>query len=150
MFLNSVIRRNRLPRNLILKIVPLWQSIMKINCYAMNLTYVKLDMMQWTVNCFTVIVAAIYTKIVCNIETFYFKSWNAFSVNTDFKYLFSVYWILDKTGLLVHMYIWQFWKVYLKVSNSVTKVGKRLSFQNCFDPLKLLQYFLSVILRNYL
>ena len=64
---------------------------MKINCYVMNLTYINFDMMQWTVNCFTVIVATIYIKIICNIETFYFKSWNVFSVNTDFKYLFSVY-----------------------------------------------------------
>ena len=41
MFLNVAIQRNMLPKNLILKFMFLYQSIMKINCYAMNLTYIK-------------------------------------------------------------------------------------------------------------
>ena len=35
----------------------------------MNLTCINLDMIQWTANCVTVIVAAIYIKIIYNVET---------------------------------------------------------------------------------
>ena len=47
----------------------LWQSIIKINCYVMNLTYIKWNLIEWTANCFTVIVAAVYIKMIRIIET---------------------------------------------------------------------------------
>ena len=68
MFLNVVIRTNMFSRNLILKFMLLWQSIMKINCYVMNLTYIKWDLIQLTANCLTVIVAAVYIKVICIIK----------------------------------------------------------------------------------
>ena len=66
-----------LPRNLFLKFMLLWQSIMKINYLTgklwtlnvMNLTYIKSDLIQWTANYFTVITAAVYIKMICIIET---------------------------------------------------------------------------------
>ena len=42
---------------------------MKINCYVKNLTYIKWDLIQRTVSCFNVIVAAVYIKMICFIET---------------------------------------------------------------------------------
>ena len=73
-FLNVVIKINLLPRNLISKFMLLWQLIMKINCYVMNLTYIKWDLIQWTVNCFTATIAAVYIKMIfiiklCTTET---------------------------------------------------------------------------------
>ena len=35
-----------LPRNLIIKYIPLCQLAMKINCYVMNLTYIKCNFIQ--------------------------------------------------------------------------------------------------------
>ena len=56
-----------------LKFMLLWQSIiMKINCYLMNLTYIKWDLIQWTGNCFNVIAAAVYIRIICIIETLHY------------------------------------------------------------------------------
>ena len=49
----------------------LWQLIIKSN-YAMNLTYIKWDLIQWTGNCFTVIIAAVCIKMVCIIETLHY------------------------------------------------------------------------------
>ena len=85
--------------------------------------------MQWTANCFTVILAAVNIKMTCTVETLHY--WRnlemGFSANTDFKYLFIVYVInikiLHKLSLLFQIYVWQFWKSYLKVSNNVTKVN---------------------------
>ena len=95
----------------------------------MNITCINWDLRQWTANCFTVIVAAVNIKMTCIIETLYY--WRnletGFSANTDFKYLFIVYVInikiLHKLSLLFQIYVWQFWKSYLKVSNNVTKVN---------------------------
>ena len=42
----------------------LWLSIMKRNCYVINVNYIW-DLKQWTANCFTVITAALYIKMVC-------------------------------------------------------------------------------------
>ena len=61
-----------LPRNFSLKFMLLWQSIMKINYKVINLTYTKWDLMQWTDNCFTIITAAVYIKMICVIETLHY------------------------------------------------------------------------------
>ena len=50
----------------------LWQSIMKINYYVMNLTYIKSDLIQWTASCFTVITTVVYIKMICIIETLHY------------------------------------------------------------------------------
>ena len=71
MFLNVVIKR-MLPRYLILKFMVLWQLILKINCYVMNLTYIKQDFIQWTGNRFTVIIATVYIKMICITETLHY------------------------------------------------------------------------------
>ena len=61
-----------LPKNLVLKFPFLWQSTMKVNCCVMNFTYIKWDLIQWTANCFTVIAAAVYIKMICTIETLHY------------------------------------------------------------------------------
>ena len=38
----------------------------------MNLTYIKWDLIQQTANCFTVIAAAVYVKMICIIEPLYY------------------------------------------------------------------------------
>ena len=46
---------------------------MKRNCYVMNLTYIKWDLIQGTGNCLTVIAtAAVYIKMICIIETLHY------------------------------------------------------------------------------
>ena len=54
------------------KLMLLWQSIMKMNYYVMNLAYIKWDLVQWTANCFTAITAAVYIKMICIIEALHY------------------------------------------------------------------------------
>ena len=46
---------------------------MKINCYVMNLTYIKWDLIQRTANCLTVIAtAAVDIEMICITETLHY------------------------------------------------------------------------------
>ena len=72
MFLNVVMGTNMLPKNLILKFMNWWQSIMKINYYVINLSYTKSDFIQWTANYFTVSAAVVYIKMICITETLHY------------------------------------------------------------------------------
>ena len=62
-----------LPRNLISKFLPLWQSIMKINCYVMSLTCIKLDLIYYTASCFTAVAVALSIKMICIIGTLQYR-----------------------------------------------------------------------------
>ena len=73
MFLNVVKRTKVLPRQLVLKFILLWKSIIKVNDYVMNLTYIKWDLIQWTANFFTVTTAAVYIKMICIIQTLHYS-----------------------------------------------------------------------------
>ena len=47
--------------------------INKNNYYVMNLTYIKWALMQRRVNCFTVINAAVYIKMICVTKTLHYR-----------------------------------------------------------------------------
>ena len=54
------------------KVYAFMKSIMKINCYVMNLTYIKWDLIQCNANCFTVIALAVYIQMICIVETLHY------------------------------------------------------------------------------
>ena len=58
------------------KFMLFWQSIMKLNYYVRNLTYIKWHLILWiqqTGNCFTSIPAAVYIKMICIIEALHYR-----------------------------------------------------------------------------
>ena len=59
--------------SVIIKTYVFMRLIMKINCYVVHLTYIKWDFIQQTGNCFTVIIAAVYIKTFCIIETLHYS-----------------------------------------------------------------------------
>ena len=82
-------KNDSVPRKFILKVMLLWQSIMKINCYVMNHTYIKCDLIQWTANCFTIISTAACIKMICHIETLHnWRNLNTRFLNCSIIYIY--------------------------------------------------------------